>query len=295
MILVILEKTIDDICSICNEIKKKYPIASHVYINKKTTQSSLSRYTHPPLITGGWVFLCDFKVNSVIVQLLNKFNGKNIILFPVSSTHELLVVKDTLQQADTPYKIVDNRKPDIKRVVKYVQEELPGTTDDVAEYIYKRYGGYMPNIVVTVDSLKRFSKVTPYMVRKYGVEKHEHTLYELADYLVGTSNKLTYHDAVQVIYDYQFASQYLLKYLNSVIDCYIRVFDKIASGIVTVEDIASGDKDLANTAPYRIQQMMNAYDQVSLEKLYYIKVRLDNIKQDRFSLIRLIAILQLSN
>ena len=40
MILVVLEKTIDDICSVVGEIKKKYPPTAQVYITKKTTQSS---------------------------------------------------------------------------------------------------------------------------------------------------------------------------------------------------------------------------------------------------------------
>lgn len=294
MILVVLEKTIDDICSVVGEIKKKYPPTAQVYITKKTTQSSLSRYTHPPLITGGWVFLCHSGISSTMVQALERLVGKNVILFSPTNSTELLSVENTLQQANVPYKIVDNHKPDVGKVIKYVQSELPGTTEDVAKYIYKRYGGYMPDIVVTVDALKRFSPITIYTVRRYGVERHEHTLYELADYLVGINSKITYEDAIKVVYDYQFASQYLLKYLIGMIDACITVFDKMSLGSLTVEEVVSGDKGLAAMAPYRIQQIMDGYESVSLEKLYYLKIRLDSIRQERFSLVRLIALLQLN-
>ena len=126
------------------------------------------------------------------------------------------------------------------------------------------------------------------------MERHEHTLYELADYLVGINSKITYEDAIKVVYDYQFASQYLLKYLIGMIDACITVFDKMSLGSLTVEEVASGDKGLAAMAPYRIQQIMDGYESVSLEKLYYLKIRIDSIRQERFSLVRLIALLQLN-
>lgn len=293
MIFVVLENTIDEICSVAGEIKKRYPATAQIYVNKKTTQGSLSRYAHPPLITGGWVFLCDSRISSTMVQALSRLEGKNIILFTPTNTAELLVVENMLQQANLPYKIVDNHKPSCDKVVKYIQQELPSATKEVAKYIYKRYGGYMPNIVVTVDSLKRFSSVTAYTVRKYGVARHEHTLYELADYLIGVNTKLAYEDAVRVVYEYQFASQYLLKYLSNTVDVYVSVFNKLAAGAITVDEVVAGDKALSGLAPYKVQQIMDGYEIVSLEKLYYLKIRLDGIKQERFSLMRLIALLQL--
>ena len=51
------------------------------------------------------------------------------------------------------------------------------------------------------------------------------------------------------------------------IDACITVFDKMSLGSLTVEEVASGDKGLAAMAPYRIQQIMDGYESVSLEKI----------------------------
>ena len=103
MIFVVLENTIDEICSVAGEIKKRYPATAQIYVSKKTTQGSLSRYAHPPLITGGWVFLCDSRISSTMVQALSRLEGKNIILFTPTNTAELLVVENMLQQANLTY------------------------------------------------------------------------------------------------------------------------------------------------------------------------------------------------
>lgn len=295
MIILVFEKTIDGVCSVAENIKRRFPINTQVYVSSKISKDSLQKYNHPPLITGGWLFCCMSTVKIDILRTLVRIPGNNTILIEVQSSIILTSTKELLDSLHTDYKFIDNHKPPIETVSAYIKTQLPGTTDDVAGYLYNRYNGYMPDIVITVDTLKQFNFVTKDTIRKYGVPRNKYALYDLADCLLGVQTKITYEQAISIIYDYQYAFPKLLKYLKGVIDEYILVFTELEHGHPTYYDMKISNKTIAAMQPYRVQKIINNYNSVSMESLLYLQCRLDRLKTQRFTIYKLIALLQIYN
>lgn len=295
MFIVVLENTINGVCSEVEVIKEAYNKHSMAIVKKDESLQSLKRFSQPPLTQRGWLLLCESDCSKSTLNSLKKLPWYNVCLFHVTSNRELNKLSELMKEEQIDFKLVDNLVPERRKVIDYVMGEI-NTERDVAGYLFDRYKGYMPDIVNTVYALKVLKNVTKVDVRKYGVQRNKYAIFHLAEYLLGINDLMTYKEAVKVVYDYRYNFQYLAKYLQTYTQQYIDVFSEVGVGNLTLSNLGSYTpiRSLKNLHQYQLKLMIENYERISMTKLVWLNCMISKLGSSSFSCIKLISILSVN-
>ena len=296
MFIIILENTINNVCSEQAVFLKKYKPSERGYISKSIKLSDMVLYNQPPLTAGGWLLLCENDLSQSIFSMLKRLPDFNVILFNVSTRNSLNDLVIRLTSVGIQANVIDNLKPEKERVVRYIMENC-NSEEEVASYLYDRYSGYMPDIVTTVFYMRGFDVVTKANIRKYGVQRGKYAIFHLAEYLIGASTTINYKDAVRIVYDYQYNFAYLVKYLRGYVKQYIALFMDLESGDLSLKSLKSykPPKVLADVHEYQLKKMIENYQRVPLLHLIWLDKMLSQINGTPYSSIKLISLLAINN
>lgn len=297
MILVILEKTMDGICSAKNVLYEKYPMSARMYVTSRTDTAQLRRLETQPLLCPGWLIETDYDVGKDKLRKIGTLPDCNMVIINAANIKQFDKVKELLHQLNLSFKVVDNRVPPEGQIMGYISNELT-IAEDAARYLIKKYHSYLPDIVAAVNTLKQFSFVDKQIAKRYSPEANPLALYELVGYLIGYNSRITYNEAVHIVYDYRYGSAHLLTYLSETLMQYVLVYEQIELGLLSAENVTEFKRgasinEIKDLNSYQILRMIDSYSSVSMEKLWYVYLKVKSIKKDRYSLYKLIYLLKL--
>lgn len=291
MVLIIIENT-EGVCSALDKFTD-YPKMARGYITRASKKEDLNCFIKPPLIKSGWLLKCSNDLSENMLYALKEMPDNNFYIFTVQNQTLYNILSARLNAVGIQFKVIDNSKPPMGNVVNWIMSEI-NTDIKTAEKIYKRSNGYMKQIIYNVGILSTLKEVTSKDVTKYTRVRNSDSVFNLALLMLGESD-ISKKDAIVVIYNFQYASDYLLKYLTDLFKDYINVFSLISDGILTIDNYMLVKKEkrynIDKINRYRLIKMIEMYDSISISKLYYIYTQLCRIDSNRYSLYKLIALL----
>lgn len=296
MIILILEKTMEDVLSAKKPFYKRFPESTRKTITSGTSLSTIKTLEVPPFLQSGWLVEAEHTLDLSQLSTLGKLGDNNVILFTVETKKQLSEIREKLIKLKIGFKFIDNSDPGEENITGWILKTIK-TDKTTAKYIYNRYHGYLPKIVLATNSLIHFDRVTKQIVCRYAPPAKKYAMYQLADYLVGKESRVSYKDAVKIVQEYQYSTQSLVGYLMDTLDEYIEVFTLISLGNLTAENAVQFKNSTTNRLikdmnSYHLLMLIDSYNSISFDRLFYLKFRLSEIKKDRFSLFRLIFLLK---
>lgn len=203
MFIVLLENINNTILSEVDTFTKHYPRSSIKRITKYTTLEELHSLAHKPLLSIGWLIICqDTDLKNSYMKFLEGLDQSNLVLFRITSEQKCNSLLSALKADKVPYKVINNYKLKEEKVIRYVYQNLNITKSD-AKYLCTRSGYYLPEVVKNVQTLKVLPKITKPVIRKYTEDRRSIAVYELVNYLIGIDGKTTYEDCMKLVYYYR--------------------------------------------------------------------------------------------
>ena len=297
MIFILCENTIDSICSEMDKFYARYPESARVKITKEFFKENTSAYSQPPLTAERWLFICSGMYVKKNLTVLNTLAEKNVVLITCTTLAAGQEILEYYSEAENKPRIIDNTDPGEVKLIQYVMKEL-GTNQEIARYLCKRCGFYMPKIIRAVRTLSIKDSISRVDIRKYVPAGLQYNVYDLANWMIGNRRKyMTYEDAIGVVYEYRFGYKYLFKYLSDFFSAYLVVFKAVSNAELTEENVHSfvsnsKDKSIKALSEKRVQVMVSTFSTISVDKLFFIQYHLAKINSNRFELYKLVALLK---
>ena len=269
---------------------KDIPSSSRIYITAKNYQKVISKLNTRPVLTPYWLVIISPRLSiSQILSVLGFANNLNII--ETATKTSFTDMRAALLNQNVEFKILDNTKVDHNDAINYVLQNLKIEVDD-RKYLCKRHGYYFPKIVESVKILSGFNEITRPLIRKYTDSK---TVYisQITEVLLGIG-KTTKPAAVDCIYEFRHAFKYLLNTISEDLDLYIFIFGEVSSGflsLVNVRDYECDDSAFKAASVYKREKIVNAFRNVSFDRLLYIKTQIDLIEPKSSSIYKLISLI----
>lgn len=298
MHVALIENTIDDICSQLPKFKKNYPESCRVNLYSGSKDTVLTMLSQPPLLASGWLVLCHFIPTKDKLKKLKALPNFNLIIYCFDSQKKYAKFETVAKEIDLDYKLIDNLKPSKEDVIAYIMNNL-NTEVSVAEYLYNRYKGYLPDIIINVNALAALPIVTKETIRRYATKSNDFAIYDLASYLVGAETYINYKQAVKIVYQYRYGFSHLLSYLKDYVNEYLEVFKFIDAGELDSTNIenfksSTSNKVIKEMHSYRLLKIIEHHSKVSTEKLLYLKHYLGELSTSAYSEYKLLLLLKIN-
>lgn len=299
MIYILLENTINGACSLLEELRSKYKSETIVNLTRNTKLTSLDVYATKPLTSAGWLFVCHDCLESNICLRLNALADEqgNMVIFSTNSEKNAKPIRERLTDLKIKYKIINNLHPDREAVIQYVLKNL-NTEYDVAEYLCKRCGDYLPVIVDNVYLLDSLEEVTKEDIKRYTKAHNDLPIYSLMDFIMQSDDNMTYSKAIKIVYQYRYGYSHLVSYLQESFKEYVEVYKAINSAELHYGNIASfiketDNKTVHNLSEYKVRKILNAYSHTSFERLLFLNSHIQTLsKSNSYEVYKLIALLK---
>lgn len=299
MIVVLLENPTNVISSVLNKFYAKYPKSCRGFISDKTPNERVVVYNHPPLLSSGWLLMCTGRVTRTLIKRIGKLPENNIIIFQVESQRDCQAVQQELSSVDLEFMLIDNYKIKKEEVISYICTSLKVSKLD-ADYLYKRHDGYVRDIMTSVKALSLLPYVTRVEIKKFTVASSRLRLYDISNYLLGLSeSKVSYEKVIQLVYQYQYGFDYLLKSIADTLEEYLHVYKYLDDGALNITNYRefkaeSVDSVIKGYSEYRLMKVIESYQLVSVEKVYFVLHAVKGFNNDSFGVVQLIDLLRLS-
>lgn len=285
MIILLLEREDNLIDSFLDKIYSKVPKSCRQTVNKKTTHDIIKSYKQPPLLAAGWLLFVSTDVSDSQIKLLASIEGQNIILFKATTRKLFNETKETLTALSINYRIIDNYEISKSIIINYIQANLDISETD-AKYLARRQGYYPRNIVSAVYLLKSFGKIDKPIIKKFISENDNIPLYEIFNYVYKLPDcKLSYKDAVKLVYQYRYGFERIIKYLYDTSITYLHVFEFMADGRLTIlnyKDFRADSHDtvIRDITEYQLSKIVSHFELISVEYLYFVIQSVSVISSD---------------
>lgn len=285
MIYVLLERDENMINSVLDKMFSKVPVSCRQFITKKTAYEIIKSYKQPPLIASGWLLIASHNVTDSQIKLLSEIQGSTIV-FKVDSKKVFYELIDRLTAMSIYFQFIDNYKLSKETIVKYISDSLPICESD-AKYLAKRQKYYPRNVVSAVQMLKTFEKVDRGIIRKYTSVNDSIPLYEIFGYVFKLEEcKLSYTDAVKLVYQYRFGFNHVLDYLIDTCELHLHIFNYMVNGEISIRNYKdfradTMDKMIKNITEYELSKIVSRFEVISVEYLYFILQVVKGIPKDK--------------
>lgn len=306
MMLILLEHNLD-FCSELKKIKERYKPSTISRISSRIEINKLDAFSTPPLLSEGWLLLCDSQLNPAKLKKLASISETNLNLFLVNTTKAKEELASRFHELEIDYYFLNNLKPEKEKVINEIRHEIQ-IERKAAELLYDKYNGYLPKIVQGIYTLAPINYNTGATIRESDVRKYtapsmQYSLYDLAVFMLGIRESqgkkrgMDYKDAVKVIKSYKHNVKYIIEYLKVFILQYEEVFNIIESGEYLIEDIAGMKeskyaKEIKKLQNYQVAAIILNYSLLSFDKLLYIKHFIFSLNQNEFAACKLIFLLK---
>lgn len=299
MILVVVEKTMDGICSAKNVFYQRYPKSARSYVTSYTDQNTLAKLQSPPLLQVGWLIEVDYNISKDILKRLSTLSDSNLVIINTENLKQFNAARETLVKLGLPFKMVDNRRPPDEKIRGYISQNL-SIAPKAAEYLVKKYDRYMPDIIRAVNDLRRYDYVDLQTAKSASPDKKGVALYEIIGYLLNYDSHISYEQAVSLVYDYRYGGSYLLSYVTETLEQYIEVFKQIELGNLSARNAAefrkkTDNKKIKDLNEYQLLHMIEGHRYVPADRLYYLYLKVSSMKRNSYSLYRFIYLLKISS
>lgn len=296
MNIILLENEKIDIGSMMRKLYDKFPPSSRISINKNNFSEVILSVKDRPILTKNWLVTISPRLTTKQIQKVMEIENVNVIL--LSDKTKLDKLKDELIPLNLNIKIVDNLNPSKDEILEYVMETLDISLAD-AKYLCNRHRMYLPSIMNSVQTLASLDIVDKYAIQEYTRKRLGVNLSTITDNLLGLEpNKKK--QVIELIYDYRFGLDYLLKYILEDLRKYKLVFRLVEEGELTLENydtysLPDIDKDVKlfkKISDRRKYNMVKSYSKVSKSVLYFVEVSVSQIKPRLDEIYKLMILLR---
>ncbi len=296
MNIILLENEKIDIGSMMRKLYDKFPPSSRISINKNNFNETILSVKDRPILTKNWLVTISPRLTIKQIQKVMDVDNINVIL--LSDRSKLDKLKDELIPLNLNIKVVDNLNPSKEEILEYVMETLDISLAD-ATYLCNRHRMYLPAIVNSVQTLASLDIVDKYAIQEYTRKRLGVNLSTITDNLLGLEpNKKK--QIIELIYDYRFGLDYLLKYVLEDLRKYKLVFRLVEEGELSLEnydtykipDVDKEAKLFKKISDRRKYNMVKAYSKVSKSVLYFVEVSVSQIKPRLDEVYKLIILLR---
>lgn len=285
MIYVLLERDENIINSIMDKMLSKVPLACRQIVTQRTTYETIKSYKQPPLIASGWLLTVSPNVTDTQLKILSEIQSSTIVFKADSKKvfHELV---ERLTAMSISFQFIDNYKLSKEQVVAYIQSNLNITESD-AKYLARRQQYYPRNVASAVQILKVFEKVDRNIIKRYTSVNDSIPLYEIFGYVFRLEDcKLSYVDAVKLVYQYRYGFDHILNYIIDTCELYLHVFNYMLDGQISIKNYKdfradTADKKIKNITEYQLSKIVSHFEVISVEYLYFILQTVKGIAKDR--------------
>lgn len=243
---------------------------------------SLKKLKHKPLLSIGWLVIYqDTTVKKSFVKFLNELDNSNLILFRITNKQKCDELLTSLKADKIAYKFINNYKLSEEKILNYVCANLNITKSD-AKYLCTRSGYYLPVVVKNVQTLRVLDKITKPLIRKYTEERKSIAIFDLVNYMIGLDSRVSYEDCMNLLYEYRYGFEHLLKSTLAQVNLYVKVFNLVLDGELTITNYKNKkseitDKEISNMHDFRLFKMIESFDKISYEYLILLQVKLKQI------------------
>ena len=143
-------------------------------------------------------------------------------------------------------------------------------------------------MVKNVQTLKVLPRITKPIIRKYTEDRRSIAVYDLVNYLIGIGGKTTYEDCMQLVYEYRYGFEHLLKTTLAQITMYIKIYNLILDGELTLANCKIKkkdlqDKEISNLHDFRLYKIVESFDKISYDYLILLQLKLQQISPKFYS------------
>ena len=296
MNIILLENEKIDIGSMMRKLYDKFPPSSRLTITKNNFSDTIISAGTRPFLTKNWLVTLSPRLSITQIEKVMKIDNVNILL--LSDKSKLDKLKDELIPLNLNIKIVDNLNPSKEEILSYVVETLDLNYKD-ALYLCNRHKMYLPAIINSVQILSTLDIVDKYAIQEYTRRNIGISLSTIVDNMLGLADNKK-KQIVELIYDYRYGLDYLLKYIVDDLRKYKLVFRLVEEGELSLENYDTYTMDKVNT-DYKLfksisdrkkYHIISAYGKVSQSLLYFVEASVLEIRPRLDEIYKLIILLR---
>lgn len=297
MILIVLENPYNYILSFVDKMEAKYPRSSVGYLGPRDKLSNVvAVFNKPPLFTSGWLIKCSPNVRENIIQKAEA-NGRNTVIIKVVSAKQRDDVFVKLK--GIPFKYIDNYKPARSELITWIQEELH-CSQSLAVLVLTRTHEDLRALMDAVSILSIVGNLDEATVKRFIKKERQPSIGNVVPYLLGIQSLgVTKKNVLKAIYNYKFATGWLLEFLVEQLDIYIRVFTQAIAGNLTLANykkfkVTCDDKKITNLSDFQLKKILEAFGEVSLEYVLFLQGQLVGMnKNDKLSICKIVNLVKM--
>lgn len=291
MNILVVENKNSCIKSIVGDLRSRFPNPSILTVDSRNFFESKNILETPPVLTKKWLVFLNPRLS--IKQMAHIMEGDNLNVIHLSSVNKGEELYEQLLNEGVNIQYFDNTKASKEDLIDYVLDNLNINSVD-AKYLCGRHMYNMKKIIESVSILKYFDNVTRKEIKNYTDRFNKVGVPQLVENLLGLPNCKSKKQVVEVIYRYRYGFDHLLKYVKAELECYIEVFDLIRCGDLSLENFQTYEftnKSLKKLSRYKIKNIIESFQYLSYDKLYLMKVKVEQIAPNKSSLYELIMLL----
>lgn len=273
----------------------RYPKSSIKYMPNHLKSEDLKELEHKPLLSNGWLII--FKNNSFkdsyLKSLRNLFD-KNLILIQITNEVKSTELLSLLESEKIEFRFINNYKLKKDDLISYICLNIKISKSD-ATFLCDYCNWYLPKLLESVQTLSILDKCTRKDIRKYIDGNKNIAVFDLVNYMLGISKGIHYRDCLALVWDYRYGFEHLVKSVIKQLYVFFNVFVLISEGEIDLTNYKSVEirnKEIATLNKYRLYKIIEAFDAISLDYLYLLITKLEQIQFNYSGIFDFIAILK---
>lgn len=270
---------------------KGYPNSSKLNVNKNNYFECLKILESPPVLTKKWLVIISPRLSSKQIASIMERDNNNVV--SLSSKLKWQEMCEELKEHGIPYKLLDNLNPPKEVILDYIQRELKVDLE-LAKYIGGRHRYHLPKVMESVTLLSDLDVITKKAIREYTTRFKNVWISSITENILGIDTKTSKKRLVELLYDFRFGFDYVLSTIKSELDLYDYVYSQIINGELTLEnylDYTSYNKKYNDLPDFKKLRLIESFDVVSYDKLFYIKTKVESIEGKSSNIYKLIKLI----
>ncbi|GAA0101598.1 hypothetical protein UT300012_23130 [Paraclostridium bifermentans] len=268
-----------------------YPNSSRININNNNYFECLKIIETPPVLTKKWLVIISPRLSGKQIANLMERDNNNVV--PLITKGKWQELAEELKDLGVNFKLLDNLNPNKDDIIEYVTKHLPITYED-AKYLAGRHRYYLPKVMESVDLLTGLDIVTREKIREYTDRFNSVWISSITENILGVDTKISKKRLVALIYDFRYGFDYVLTSIKNDLDMYMYIYSEMIDGNLTLEnyiDFESDNKKFKNLPNFRKLKIIESFDVVSYDKLFYVKTKVESISNKPNNIYKLIKLI----
>lgn len=290
MIILMVEKKDNLINIFRDKLYEQYPKSSRLNLNSKTLDN-VKPYLHSrPVLTSNWLIEINYRLN--IKSIKDILQTNNIHLITVYSVEDMENKRDELATNGFKFTIFDNSKIDKQDLIDYIGETL-SIDYELSKFIYNRSKGYVKDIAIAINILSTLPSIDKKVIKEYTYGRNSLGLFAVVDSLLGVS-EFPIKKVVQVVYDYRYGFEFLLKFISKQLEDYLVIYNYIENGQLSLDNYREfnpDDSKFRKISSYVVLKAIKLYSRVSKTLLYFLLNKIKSINPSVYNIYELLMLL----